>query len=140
MLTAAPALTSSAQALTQALGAAVRAQRKGLRVSATALAEAAGVSRVTVYRIEKGEPSVTLGAYANVLTALGLGLKALPESADATSAAPLGWLPARVRDLGRAIDRLAERTGWLERCMQAMAIRVPKALLWQRIRALRRVL
>ena len=34
----------------------------------------------------------------------------------------------------------AERTGWLERCMQAMAIRVPKALLWQRIRALRRVL
>ena len=97
MPTAAPALTSNAQALTQALGATVRAQRKGLRVSATALAEAAGVSRVTVYRIEKGEPSVTLGAYANVLTALGLGLKALPESADATSAAPLGWLPARVR-------------------------------------------
>ena len=97
MPTAAPALTANAQALTQALGAAVRAQRKGLRVSATALAEAAGVSRVTVYRIEKGEPSVTLGAYANVLTALGLGLKALPESADATSAAPLGWLPARVR-------------------------------------------
>lgn len=97
MPTAAPALTSNAQALTQALGATVRAQRKGLRVSATALAEAAGVSRVTVYRIEKGEPSVTLGAYANVLTALGLGLKASPPTADATGAAPLGWLPARVR-------------------------------------------
>ena len=94
-----PTITQAALALTQALGAAVRAQRKGLRVSATALAEAAGVSRVTVYRIEKGEPSVTLGAYANVLAALGLGLSALPPGADAAgpAAAPPGWLPARVR-------------------------------------------
>ena len=98
MPAAAPVLTPTAQALTQVLGATVRAQRKALRVSVTALAEAAGVSRVTVYRIEKGEPSVTLGAYANVLAALGLGLQALPKGADAAgSAAPPGWLPARVR-------------------------------------------
>lgn len=44
------------------------------------------------------------------------------------------------RDLNTAIERMHQRHGWLERCMQAMAIRVPKALLWQRIRALRRVL
>ena len=98
MPAAAPVLTPTAQALTQVLGATVRAQRKALRVSVTALAEAAGVSRVTVYRIEKGEPSVTLGAYANVLVALGLGLQALPTGADAAgSAAPADWLPARVR-------------------------------------------
>ncbi|QTD45537.1 helix-turn-helix domain-containing protein [Ottowia testudinis] len=93
----APTLTPDAATLIQALGATVRTQRKSLRVSATALAEAAGVSRVTVYRIEKGEPSVTLGAYANVLAALGLGLKVSTGSNDAASTAPPGWLPARVR-------------------------------------------
>lgn len=97
MPTPAPKLTPAAQASAQALGATVRTQRKALSVTATALAEAAGVSRVTVYRIEKGEPSVTLGAYANVLAALGLALQASPESANATSAASPGWLPARVR-------------------------------------------
>lgn len=44
------------------------------------------------------------------------------------------------RDLSKAIDRLQNRTGWLERCMQAMAINMPKAVLWQKTRALRRVL
>jgi len=47
---------------------------------------------------------------------------------------------AVLRDLGRAIERMQQRTGWLERCMQAMAMAGPPAVLWQRIRALRRVL
>jgi len=44
------------------------------------------------------------------------------------------------RDLAKAIDRLEQRTGWLERCMQVMAMDIPKAVLWQKIRSLRRVL
>ena len=44
------------------------------------------------------------------------------------------------RDLGTAIDRIQNRTGWLERCMQAMAMQMPKAVLWQKVRALRRAL
>ena len=47
---------------------------------------------------------------------------------------------AVLRDLKRAIDRMQSRTGWLERCMQAMSMTDPKAIVWQRIRALRRVL
>ena len=47
--------------------------------------------------------------------------------------------PSVARDLGKAIDRLHNRTGWLERCMQAMAMQMPKAVLWQKVRALRRV-
>ncbi|MBP8141272.1 MAG: nucleotidyl transferase AbiEii/AbiGii toxin family protein [Acidovorax sp.] len=43
------------------------------------------------------------------------------------------------RDLGKAIDRLQTRTGWLERCMQAMSMPMPKAALWQKVRALRRI-
>lgn len=45
-----------------------------------------------------------------------------------------------LRDLARAIARMQERTGWLDRCMQAMSIGLPKGVVWQNIRALRRVL
>jgi len=44
------------------------------------------------------------------------------------------------RDLAKAIERLQSRTDWLERCMQAMAISLPKAVVWGHIRKLRRVL
>ena len=43
------------------------------------------------------------------------------------------------RDLGKAIDRLQNRQGWLERCMHVMAMRLPKAVVWQKVRALRRI-
>jgi len=42
------------------------------------------------------------------------------------------------RDLERAIERLQNRPDWLERCMQLMAMNLPKAALWSKIRALRR--
>lgn len=58
---------------------------------------------------------------------------ALAKSAEA-------YGTAVARDLAKAIDRLQERHGWLERCMQVMAMTLPKAVLWQKIRALRRVL
>ena len=83
-----------------ALGARIRAQRKALRVSATALAEAAGMSRVSVHRIEQGEPSVTMGAYLNVLAALGMTFSAAVVADEASEMAAddkAGWLPARVR-------------------------------------------
>lgn len=83
-----------------ALGQQIRAHRKTLRISATTAAEAAGMSRVTLYRIEKGEPAVTMGAYVNAMAALGLnfGLVApaeLVESHDAVNRE--GWIPARIR-------------------------------------------
>ncbi len=55
-----------------ALGNRIRAQRKEMQITATTLAEAAGMSRVTLHRIENGEASVTMGAYLNATTALGL--------------------------------------------------------------------
>lgn len=83
------------------MGGQLRARRKELRLSATVTAEAAGLSRVTLHRIEKGEPSVTMGAWCNVMKALGL-TPALSGPADeaATRAqqppSPTGWIPARV--------------------------------------------
>lgn len=47
---------------------------------------------------------------------------------------------AVVRDLVQAIEHLQSRPGRLERCMQAVRIEMPKAVLWQRVRRLRRAL
>ncbi|HPI40824.1 MAG TPA: helix-turn-helix domain-containing protein [Pseudobdellovibrionaceae bacterium] len=58
----------------QQIGLQIRRLRKELNVSATIVAESAGVSRMTLNRIEKGEVSVTMGAYLNVISVLGLEL------------------------------------------------------------------
>jgi transcriptional regulator with XRE-family HTH domain len=58
----------------KALGDRIRAQREQQKVTATAAAEAAGMSRVTLHRIERGEPSVTMGAYLSAIDAVGLQL------------------------------------------------------------------
>ena len=81
-----------------ALGQQIRARRKALGVSATAAAEAASMSRVTLHRIEKGEPAVTMGAYLNALSTLGLEWSAAPSASNAPhSADRSGWIPARVQ-------------------------------------------
>lgn len=64
----------------------------------------------------------------------------LPMLRKALAKAEEAYGPAVTRDLAKAIDRLQERQGWLERCMVAMAMTLPKALVWQKIRALRRLL
>ncbi len=71
------------------LGQQIRARRKGLKVSAIAAAEAAGISRVTLDRIERGEASVTIGAYMNVISALGLELQLFDPKLKTKSTAKL---------------------------------------------------
>jgi transcriptional regulator with XRE-family HTH domain len=85
----------------KALGEQLRARRKHLRVSSTAAAEAAGISRVTLHRIEKGEPSVTAGAWASAMAVLGMTLQAAEsgrtEDAGSRPEDPTRWIPVRVR-------------------------------------------
>lgn len=81
------------------IGKRIRAHRKSLRVSAIAAAESAGMSRVTLHRIERGEPSVTMGAYLNAMSALGMDLSINIRSVSNLSAEnqdKLGWIPVRI--------------------------------------------
>ena len=41
-------------------------------------------------------------------------------------------------ELAKAIDRVENRSEWLERCMEAMTMTIPKAVLWKHIRALKK--
>ena len=107
----APAVANAIADRLALLGQRIRAQRKGLGVSATALAESAGMSRLTLYRIEHGVPSVTVGAYLNALAALGMDLAVVDHQPPADLPADLlsaalkvgpaqadpAVLPARIR-------------------------------------------
>ena len=92
-----PPLNEIANAKLCSLGAQVAERRKALGVSATVAAEAAGLSRVTLHRIEKGEPSVTMGAWSNAIAALGMQLQLqASEAVEATSTMQIGWWPVRI--------------------------------------------
>ena len=104
MSTQPPTTINPSAAQLQALGQQLRARRKVLRVSSTAAAEAAGMSRVTLHRIEKGEPTVAGGAWAQAMAALGMVLQARNTDKKPTNDASQGnpanmaeWIPVRVR-------------------------------------------
>jgi hypothetical protein len=63
----------------------------------------------------------------------------LPQLHEAIKKASEAYGNAISKDLEKAIDRFQNRQGWLERCMQAMAMNMPKAILWQKIRRLKQV-
>lgn len=93
----APQSPAQTQASLKALGSQLRARRKALGVSAVVAAEAAGLSRVTLHRIEKGEPSVTMGAWCNVVAALGMQWQLQPDEPDkAQKGHQTGWWPVRI--------------------------------------------
>lgn len=60
------------QRILSELGENIRLARLRRRFSAAIVAERAGIARNTLRAIERGEASVMLGAYANVLLTLGL--------------------------------------------------------------------
>lgn len=81
MPSAAPPVSATQAELLAHLGERLRAERKQQKVSATSAAQAAGMSRVTWHRIERGEPSVTMGAWVAAAGALGLKLDWLDQTA-----------------------------------------------------------
>lgn len=80
------------------------------------------------------------GVFSRDVIDLAMLAQPLPVLRKALAKAEQAYGPAVTRDLGKAIERLQSRQGWLERCMQAMAMTLPKAVLWQKVRRLRRLL
>jgi transcriptional regulator with XRE-family HTH domain len=64
------------------LGENIRLARKRRKLSATQVADRAGIARNTLYLIEKGNSSVSIGAVFNVLRVLGLHEDFLKLAAD----------------------------------------------------------
>jgi transcriptional regulator with XRE-family HTH domain len=70
-----PSLSDTNARQLSALGERIRLRRKQLKVSAIVAAESVGMSRLTWHRVERGEPSVTMGAYVGAANALGLSMQ-----------------------------------------------------------------
>ena len=59
------------------------------------------------------------------------------EFAEATTKGEAAYGEAILKDLAKVIGMLGESNGLLERCMKAMDVSVPRALLWQNISKLK---
>ena len=67
-----PTLFPPATRQLASLGERLRVARLRRRYSAESVAKRAGVARGTLYRVEEGDPGVSLATYASVLRVLGL--------------------------------------------------------------------
>lgn len=54
------------------LGERLRLARLRRKLSSTVVAQRAGISRTSLYKVEAGDPGATLGSYLRVLAVLGL--------------------------------------------------------------------
>lgn len=87
------------------LGADMRDARLRRRISTAIMAQRALVARMTLHKAERGDPTVSIGAYATILFVLGM-TERLAELADVRSDS-LGLLleeerlPKRIRSSSR---------------------------------------
>lgn len=60
------------QRILEQMGENIKLARKRRKLTVTEVSERAGINRSTLYHVEKGSPSVSMGTYFNVLRVLGL--------------------------------------------------------------------
>lgn len=65
-------LTSSTVKILEKMGARIKRARLRRNISVEVITDRAGIGETTFYAIEKGAPTVSIGAYATVLTVLEL--------------------------------------------------------------------
>jgi transcriptional regulator with XRE-family HTH domain len=76
------ALFPKTVSILEELGANIKMARLRRNISSSLQAERAGISRPTLVAIEKGQPSVSLGNYTQVLVSLGMENDLLKVAAD----------------------------------------------------------
>lgn len=97
------------------LGADIRTARLRRRLPAEVVAQRARITRVTLRRVERGDPSTSLGAYAMTLFALGLADRlqglAHPGRDEVGLSLSEEQLPVRVRLSRRRPPSMPPRNG-----------------------------
>lgn len=97
----APTLPVPVRRALRKLGEDIRDARRRRRIPVAIMAERASISRMTLNKVEKGEPGVSIGTYATVLFTLGLVDRLAGLVATSTDAVGLELeeerLPQRIR-------------------------------------------
>jgi len=83
------------------LGSDINSARRVRRIPTAVMAERAGITKITLRKVEQGNPQTSIAAYANVLFVLGFTdkLRNLADIADDYAGRMLGEknLPQRIR-------------------------------------------
>lgn len=95
-------LFPSTEQILETLGEQIKLARLRRRISVQAMAERAGISRATVWAIERGKHTVSIGHYAQVLSILGLEDDLLLLAGD-------DELGRKLQDLGLPLNRRAPK-------------------------------
>jgi transcriptional regulator with XRE-family HTH domain len=82
MRTKKPVVFPAHMKLLQQVGENIKLARKRRKLTSIQVAERAGINRSTLVEIEKGNPSVSMGAYFNTLRVMGLQNDFLKLAAD----------------------------------------------------------
>jgi transcriptional regulator with XRE-family HTH domain len=82
MRTKKPIIFPAHMKLLQQMGENLKLARKRRKLTTAQVAERAAINRSTLVEIEKGNPSVSMGAYFNTLRVLGLQNDILTLAAD----------------------------------------------------------
>ena len=98
----APTLLPSTRRILEETGEQIRMARLRRRLSVDLVAERAGITRASVWAVEKGSPSVSMGIYANVLLAIG-------REKDLLTIARDDELGRRLQDLNLPTNKRAPR-------------------------------
>jgi transcriptional regulator with XRE-family HTH domain len=77
-----PVLLPKQQAILDQLGEHIKLARLRRKLSTAQIAERSGITRTTLWQIERGAPQVTIGAYCQVLFVLGLADDLLEVATD----------------------------------------------------------
>lgn len=78
----APVLLPQQKRILEQMGYQIRMARVRRKLSVQLVAERAGVSRQSVWAVEKGSPSVVMGTYVKILHAIGFDKDLLKICAD----------------------------------------------------------
>ena len=97
-----PVVFPQEQRLLAEMGERLRLARLRRKLSSTAVASRAGISRSSLYKVDAGDPGATMGAYLRVLTALGL-------ESDLNSLAADDKVGRKLQDLALAPQTSAAR-------------------------------
>ncbi|MCR4746801.1 MAG: helix-turn-helix domain-containing protein [Lachnospiraceae bacterium] len=68
-----PMIMPKTQKMLRQVGEQIKLARLRRKYTVELISERAGISRATLWKIEKGDAGVSIGIYAKVLTAIGLG-------------------------------------------------------------------
>lgn len=96
-----PVILPGQQKILTQMGQQIRMARQRRKIPVSLVAERAGVSRQSVWAVEKGSPSVAIGIYLKVLNAIGCKNELLKICAED----PLGRTLQDMRDDKYTRDR-----------------------------------